>query len=183
MIVKLICQDNHKVMLENILSKNHILINEDAEILVVENNMEYEDKYHLVIIFQIDYIHTLIQTLQGFYQNELKEDMLMGKSGDAWVPIPINDIVYISAQGNETYANLDFGRRIKIKYKLYQLEEILGLKNYIRINKSEIVNIKKIKSISPMFGGNLLIYLEGYKTSLDITRNYVKEFKERMGIK
>ena len=183
MIVKLICQEEHTVMLENILFKNHIAINDEAEILVVEKNMAYEDKYHLVIVFNKYYLHTLINTLQGLCQEDLQTNMLMGKLGDAWVPINVDDIVYISAQGNDTYANLDLGRSIKIKYKLYQLEEIILSKNYIRINKSEIVNIKKIKSISPMFGGNLLIYLEGYKTALDISRNYVKDFKERMGIR
>lgn len=182
MIVKLICQDQHKLMLENVLCNHHIKINEAADVILVEKGMDFKDDYHLIIVFSVDYIHTLINLLQGFQCDDLQTNMLLGKQGEAWVPIAIDDVAYFNAQDNDTFVNLSDGRNLKIKYKLYQLEEGLLPNSFIRINKSEIVNIKKIKSISPMFKGNLLIYIDSCKMPLDISRNYVKSFKERLGI-
>ena len=39
------------------------------------------------------------------------------------------------------------------KLKLYELEQILPAKNFFRANKAVIVNLNKIKSLSPAFGG------------------------------
>ncbi len=36
MIVKLVCQDQYKLMLENILHNHHITINEAADVILVE---------------------------------------------------------------------------------------------------------------------------------------------------
>ena len=170
-------------MLENILYNHNIMINENSPIIVVEKGMAYEDEYDILIVFRADHIHTLINVIQGLEQEDFQRNMFLGKQGDTLVPIAIEAVTYFNALGNDTYANLNDTRRLKIKYKLYQLEEGLLPNNFIRINKSEIVNIKKIKSIAPMLKGNLLIYLDGYKPPFDISRNYIKSFKERLGIR
>ena len=170
-------------MLENILYNHNIIISESARVFIVEKGMDYEDEYDFLIVFSADHMHTLIDVIQGLEQDDFQRNMFLGKQGDTLVPIAIETVTYFNALGNDTYANLNGTCRLKIKYKLYQLEEGLLPNHFIRINKSEIVNIKKIKTISPMFKGNLLIYLDNYKTPFDISRNYIKNFKERLGIR
>lgn len=182
MDVKLICQSQYKLMLENLLRNSHIAVRDDADIAVVEKGMDYNDDCRLAIIFTIDYVHTLVNVLQGSLGEDAPANMFLGRQGDDWVPVVLEDVLYINAQGNDTYINLEDGRSLKIKYKLYQLEEGLLPNSFIRINKSEIVNIRKIRSITPMFKGNLLIYMNGCKLPLDISRNFVKSFKERLCI-
>ncbi len=108
--------------------------------------------------------------------------MLMGKLDDNYIPLEINQIVFFRAFGNDTYANTLDGKSYKIKNKLYELEEDILSKRFIRINKSEIVNISYIIRITPMFKGNFILKLQNYKEQLDISRNYIKEFKERIGM-
>lgn len=107
--------------------------------------------------------------------------MILGKSNETYIPIQIKDICYFNAINNDTFANLLDGNRYQVKNKLYQLEEELSSNNFFRINKSELINMKKISLITPMFKGKLIINLVGYMTPYDISRGYTKAFKERLG--
>ena len=67
------------------------------------------------------------------------------------------------------------------KAKLYQLEEELPASDFFRANKAVIVNLDKIDSLAPAFGGRFEATLEnGYKVV--VSRNYLNELKERLGL-
>ena len=67
------------------------------------------------------------------------------------------------------------------KAKLYQLEEELPASDFFRANKAVIVNLVKIDSLAPAFGGRFEATLEnGYKVV--VSRNYLNELKERLGL-
>ena len=67
------------------------------------------------------------------------------------------------------------------KLKLGELEQILPAKNFFRANKAVIVNLNKIKSLSPAFGGRFEAVLKnGYKVI--ISRSYVPKLKELLGL-
>ncbi len=67
------------------------------------------------------------------------------------------------------------------KAKLYQLEEELPVSDFFRANKAVIVNLDKIDSLAPAFGGRFEATLEnGYKVV--VSRNYLNELKERLGL-
>lgn len=67
------------------------------------------------------------------------------------------------------------------KSKLYQLEEELPSSTFFRANKAVIVNVDKINSLAPLFGGRFEAVLEnGYKVV--ISRNYLSTLKEILGL-
>ncbi len=67
------------------------------------------------------------------------------------------------------------------KAKLYQLEEELPVSAFFRASKAVIVNLDKIDSLAPVFGGRFEVILEnGYKVV--VSRNYLNELKERLGL-
>lgn len=67
------------------------------------------------------------------------------------------------------------------KSKLYQLEEELPASIFFRANKAVIVNLDKIDSLAPVFGGRFEAVLEnGYKVV--ISRNYLSTLKELLGL-
>ena len=67
-----------------------------------------------------------------------------------------------------------------VKQRIYELEEILD-KNFIKINQSCIINIKKVLQFSASFGGALMVTLKnGYKDY--VSRRQLKLVKERVGI-
>ena len=67
------------------------------------------------------------------------------------------------------------------KLKLYQLEEELPASIFFRANKAVIVNLDKIDSLAPVFGGRFEAVLEnGYKVV--VSRNYLSTLKELLGL-
>ena len=69
--------------------------------------------------------------------------------------------------------------RYAVQKKLYELENELGDTNFIRISKSEIVNIRKIKSLDMSVTGTIRLVLKtGYETY--VSRRNVAKIKEKL---
>ena len=66
--------------------------------------------------------------------------------------------------------------------KLYELEERLSVNDFLRANKSCIINFNQIKSIKADFDGKLLVTMNNDE-KLFISRQYATNFKEKLGVK
>ncbi|MDR0974242.1 MAG: LytTR family transcriptional regulator DNA-binding domain-containing protein [Ruminococcus sp.] len=67
------------------------------------------------------------------------------------------------------------------RLKLYEAEEILSSGDFLRISKQTLVNVSKIKSVSPAGGGRFIAELDN-KEKVIISRSYVSSLKRRFGI-
>ena len=66
-----------------------------------------------------------------------------------------------------------------VQKKLYELEEELGQGHFVRISKSEIVNIRKIKNLDMSVTGTIKLSMKnGYETF--VSRRNVAKIKERL---
>lgn len=92
----------------------------------------------------------------------------------------LSEIYCFIAQDNNVYAITD-KNRLRIKFRLYQLEEMLG-KDFIKINQSCIVNVREIRKFDSSFSGMLKVVLKnGYSDY--VSRRNIKSVKERLGVK
>ncbi len=67
------------------------------------------------------------------------------------------------------------------KLRLYEIEEDYKNTNYFRASKSVILNVSKIKSISPAYSGRFeALLFNGEKVV--ISRQYVPELKNKLGL-
>ena len=89
------------------------------------------------------------------------------------------DIFYFEAVDNKTfiYCECDI---YESKLKLYELEE-LQMTDFFRISRSVIVNLSKIKSLTPSFSGRVEAVLIN-KEKVIISRQYASELKKALGI-
>lgn len=69
-----------------------------------------------------------------------------------------------------------------VQFKLYEIEELLSEADFIRSSKSQVLNMAKIESLCPDFGGRIeAIMINGEK--LIVSRQYAKILKERLGLR
>ncbi len=87
------------------------------------------------------------------------------------------DIIYFVSEQGKTYAVTENGK-YEVKEKLYVLSDSLKNKGFIQINKSTVVNINFVKSISAEFSGNYTARLKSKNETLIISRKYFNSFKE-----
>lgn len=82
-----------------------------------------------------------------------------------------NKRVIIETENGEFYS----------KQRLYEFEEILDGRNFVRISNSEIVNLKKVKKLDLSFSGTICVKFLNGKTSF-ASRRYVSRIKSILGI-
>ena len=87
------------------------------------------------------------------------------------------DIIYFISDAGKTCAVTE-GGKYEVKEKLYELSDSLYSKGFVQINKSTVVNINFIKSISAEFSGNYTARLKNRNETLVISRKYFNSFKE-----
>lgn len=67
------------------------------------------------------------------------------------------------------------------KQKLYELEGLFANSDFIRVSKSVILNLKKIKSLAPAYSGRFEATLLNDEKII-ISRQYVPELKKKLKI-
>ena len=76
---------------------------------------------------------------------------------------------------------LDLGEtKHLIRMRLHQLEAKLSPQEFVRIHRSTIVNIDRIKEMHPLFNGDQTIVMKSGK-KLTMTRNYRDKLKTLLG--
>ncbi len=90
------------------------------------------------------------------------------------------DIYYFESVDNKVFAYCE-KQVFEVRLKLYEVEKALSSKDFIRISKSVVVNLNKIKSVTPMFNGRFEgKLLNGER--ITISRQYVPDLKKALGI-
>lgn len=88
------------------------------------------------------------------------------------------DVHAFTVEGNKVYA-LTQDDKWQLKQRLYQLEELLG-EEFVKINQSCIINIKKIQRFEASLSASLMVTLKnGYRDY--VSRRQLKSVKERVG--
>lgn len=90
----------------------------------------------------------------------------------------LSELLFFETDGNTVNAHTA-DDVFKVKYKLYELEEILPRK-FVRISKSSIVNSDKIYSIQKNLTASSLIEFKNTHKQIYVSRSYYKLLKTIM---
>ena len=111
-------------------------------------------------------------------QSDAAETIFVLKDGALHKTIADN-ILMFESEGRKTIAVLKAGR-YEVRKTLRQLEEILDKDKFMRISKSALINLNKVRSITPDEDRTLIAELSGKKT-VRVSRKNVADFKNRIG--
>jgi len=144
------------------------------KITILEKAADEEDE----IIIKCDYLDEgLTKLINQFKGNKGKMNFYKDSK---IVLVEPTEILYFESVDDTVFAYTKDGV-YETKSKLYQLEEELPSSTFFRANKAVIVNVDKINSLAPLFGGRFEAVLEnGYKVV--ISRNYLSTLKEILGL-
>jgi two-component system LytT family response regulator len=101
---------------------------------------------------------------------------------DKTVLIDTDEIFFAYVDTNYVFIK-KFHSKLITKYTLSRLEEKLSGENFMRISRSHLVNVSKIKEISPFFNGRCTITLtDKDATKLQVSRRQSSELKKLFDI-
>ena len=89
-------------------------------------------------------------------------------------------IYRIYAEEGKVFARTESGL-YQVRLRLYELEERLDDSKFVRISNSEIVNLKKVKSLDLSFVGTICMELSNKEVSY-VSRRYVSKIKKKLGL-
>lgn len=168
--VKFLADQKAKVM-----KQLHIEEQSDYQIVLCEKAQDIEtDKIN--ICFAYENLNQMSDLLT--FNNTAKSIKVACTSQRGEELIALYDFDFIESFGNEITASVN-NRILRISSKLYKLEEEWRKYGFIRISKSQIVNVGKVAAIKRGFNGKLLLVLENNQ-QLEVNRSFVKDFKAYM---
>lgn len=138
---------------------------EEVEVLItaLEQNRIVDALYEHIVAFDRKTLETLTA-----YKNDIAKI------------VDVADIFRIYTGNQKVYIQTWQGE-YAIRYRLYELEDALDRKRFLRISNSEIVNVKKIRDIDLRITGIICIrFVDGSQTY--VSRRYIPKIRKSLGI-
>lgn len=89
-------------------------------------------------------------------------------------------LIRVYANSGKVFAVTDKGE-YTLRLRLYEMEEILDGKRFVRISNSEIINLKKVENFDLNFTGTICVRLTN-GTITYVSRRYVSKIKSILGV-
>lgn len=118
---------------------------------------------------EIREIVTFVKTRQG---------QLTGLMEGKQYEVPVRDVCYIEAVDNKVFLYTQ-KQVYETRQKLYEMEELLQEKYFLRVSRSLLLNLMKVKAIKPALNGRFLAILQSGEEII-ISRKYVPELKKAL---
>lgn len=134
-----------------------------------------ETKVIIIAEKMTDEVSALMQRL-----SDETPQSIVGFDGDAVLLLEPTDIVRIYAAVGKVFA-VTAEKEYVLRLRLYEAEEKLNGKGFVRISNSEIINIKKAKKFDLSTAGTICVSMFNGDISF-VSRRYVTKIKNALGI-
>lgn len=149
--------------------------------LFVSKDLEepYAEIYTDALTDNIQKAMVLLENEDEYEEGIGDNSILAVKKGQDIVLLDFEDIFMIRVEEKQTKVYTEDNDYL-IKKPLYQIEENLDT-NFVRVSKTTIVNLRKIKRVAPSLRGMMFIELKnGLKDN--ISRKYLSDFKQALDL-
>ena len=147
--------------------------------LFVSKDLEepYAEIYTDALTDNIQKAMVLLENEEEYEEEGIGDNSILAvKKGQDIVLLDFEDIFMIRVEEKQAKAYKDY----LVKRPLYQIEENLD-SNFVRVSKTTLVNLRKIKRVAPSLRGMMFIELKnGLKDN--ISRKYLSDFKEALNL-
>ena len=147
------------------------------EINLIENKNITGTKVTIECYETDNKILRLINIIKGINNSDKK---IVGVRDTDTYCINPDNVFYFESVERKTFCYTD-NSVYETELKLYETLEFFSEADFMRISKSCVINLNKIKSIRPEFGGKILATMQNGERIL-VSRQYASELKLKLGI-
>ncbi len=106
--------------------------------------------------------------------------MIAGFKDEQATMLEPTQIYRVYASAGKVYAETENGTHL-LRLRLYEAEQRLANRSFVRISNGEIINLKKVKSFDLSFMGTICVSLSN-GTVTYVSRRYVAKIKQLLGL-
>ena len=129
------------------------------------------------VVIRCGRVDDSIQKLQAYILSMSAPKLTFYKGAQEFY-LPLEDILFFETEGEQIYAHTS-NDAYRVKYRLYELEEILP-HIFIRAAKGTIVNTAKIYAIDRNLTSSSQVKFSGTHKQIYVSRHYYSSLKEKM---
>ena len=117
-----------------------------------------------------------VREIEAFVKS--RQGRLTGVQDARQYEVAIGDLYYIESVDGKTFLYTK-EQVYETPFRIYELESRLKANHFLRISKSTLLNLMKIRSIRPALNGRLAAVLPSGEEVI-ISRSYVKDLKSAL---
>ncbi len=106
--------------------------------------------------------------------------LIVGTKENTMTLLEPHTLIRIFGEGGKVVAITKQGQ-YQLRLRLYELEECLNSKQFVRISNSEIINIKEVNNFDLSTAGTIRVNMSNQSYTY-VSRRYVKRIKQILGI-
>lgn len=142
----------------------------DFQLIIDKENEE-------VITARVKKANELTEKIETLVKEYVGENKIVVFSEDETVVLEIKNIECVTVIDNKVWAIIENGKYL-IKNRLYEVEKILP-SSFIKINKSSVANISKIKKFISTYSGSVNVEFKSGYTDY-VSRRCLPQVKRRL---
>lgn len=143
--------------------------------ITIEDRMDGQEDEIIIRCKQMDE-----HLLKLVYAIKAGSEKLTVTRGNDIVQVAPKDVFYFEAVDNKVFLYLE-KEVYETKLKLYELEEHFVGTDFLRVSKSVIMNLAKVKTLSPAFNGRFEATMKNGEKVI-VSRQYVPVLKDKLGL-
>lgn len=147
------------------------------EIKLIENKTLNDIKVTIECRDTDEKIFKLINVIKSI---ESSEKRIVGLRDNDTYCIEPNDVFYFESVERKTFCYTK-NAVYETELKLYETLDVFSKADFMRVSKSCVINLNRIKSIRPDFGGKILATMQNGER-VYVSRQYALELKNKLGI-
>jgi two-component system LytT family response regulator len=121
----------------------------------------------------------LVALLESLQRREQSKDRLVLRDGGRASILRVGDIDWVEAAGKHVTVHAG-GREHTVRESISALEEQLDPKRFVRVHRSAIVNLDRVREVQSWFHGDFVLILED-GTKLTTGRGYRERLQVLLG--
>ena len=143
-------------------------------------NVDIDGKYDdIEVIIRAPHLNNDIERMVAMMRM-IDMQIAVRKDNETYL-LDIDKILYIEAVDRKTFVYTN-SENYESELKLYELEKELVVRDFLRISKQSIVNLRKIKSLKTDINRKIRITLQNGE-KIVVSRMYSDELRRKLGLR
>jgi DNA-binding LytR/AlgR family response regulator len=177
-MVQLVCSPRVREKLKAELANFDISVDDGDTWVLVERGHELPAGKPALVFDGLDYMDAVRMLVAGLRAEGSGPRTLTGQSGSTFTVIPPRDVQFLEAAADGIVACTSSGR-YGVRQTLQYYELSWAPLGFIRINKSQLANVRHVREIVPWFNSRYVLRMTG-GGELEVSKTYSKRLRNAL---
>ncbi len=179
-MVQLRCSSKVYDKIRQELAKYQIDVQQDSDLVLVERGHDMPSDKPCIVFDAIDYMDVVRLLVSGIREDVHYRHTLTGLSDNKFAVMEPQDVFYLEA-GADGLTAYTGTKPYSVKETLHYYETMWAAVGFIRINKSQLVNLLRVKEIIPWFNSRYVLRMEN-GAELEVSKMFSKKLRNTLNM-